>query len=408
MIEVNRPTLLVLASTYPRWRGDPEPGFVHELCRRLADHFTVVALVPDAPDADPSGEMDRVEVVRFRYAPRWLQTLVNHGGIVGNLRHYPWKWLLVPGFVLCQYLVARRLVRARKIDLIHAHWLIPQGLIARQLKRLAGVPYIVTSHGGDLYGLRGALLERLKQKVAEASSAMTVVSTAMQAEAIKMGLQPPSLAVLPMGVDLRNRFFIDSSIERVENELLFVGRLVAKKGLPALLKAMPAVLGQRPSTVLTIAGFGPEEASLRALARSLNIESHVSFRGATPQEHLPELYRRATVFVAPFVRDSSGNQEGLPVVLMEAIGCGCPVVVGNVPGIQDLLGDAAPEICVDPGDIHALATAILVALENPKQAQERSCRIRTIAADHIDWDVIANGYARVIQKCVPSTARNLP
>ncbi|GLQ93191.1 glycosyl transferase family 1 [Dyella acidisoli] len=351
--------------------------------------------------------MDCVEVVRFRYAPRWLQTLVNHGGIVGNLRHHPWKWLLVPGFVLCQYLAARRLVRTRKIDLIHAHWLIPQGLIARRLKKVAAVPYIVTSHGGDLYGLRGALLGSLKQKVAKASSSMTVVSTAMQAEVTKIGLQPPSLAVLPMGVDLRNRFSIDSSVERVENELLFVGRLVAKKGLPALLKAMPAVLRQRPSTVLTIAGFGPEEASLRSLVRSLGIESQVSFRGAMSQEGLPELYRRATVFVAPFVRDSSGNQEGLPVVLMEAIGCGCPVVVGNVPGIQDLLGDAAPEICVDPADTHAFAEAILAALENPKQAQERAYRIRNIAAGSIDWDVIADGYARVIQQCLLSTARDL-
>jgi glycosyltransferase involved in cell wall biosynthesis len=400
MIEANLPTLLVLASTYPRWRGDPEPGFVHELCRRLAGHFRVVALVPDAPDADPSGELDGVEVVRFRYAPRRLQTLVNHGGIVGNLRHHPWKWLLVPGFILCQYLVARRLVKKRKFDLVHAHWLIPQGIIARQLKKVAAVPYIVTSHGGDLYGLRGALLESLKQKVAGASSAMTVVSSAMKAETSKLGLQPPNLAVLPMGVDLRRRFAIDPSAERAKNELLFVGRLVAKKGLPTLLKAMPAVLSQRPSAVLTIAGFGPEESSLRALTRALGIESQVNFLGAMPQDRLPELYRRAAVFVAPFIRDQSGNQEGLPVVLMEAIGCGCPVVVGSVPGIQDLLGDVAPEVCVDPADTPALAKAILATLENPKKAQERAHRIRDIAVGRIDWDVIATGYVRVIERCL--------
>jgi glycosyltransferase involved in cell wall biosynthesis len=404
MTEANRPTLLVLASTYPRWRGDPEPGFVHELCRRLTDHFKVIALVPDAPDAESSGELDGVEVVRFRYAPRRWQTLVNHGGIVGNLRHHPWKWLLVPGFVVGQYLAARQLIRKRAIDVIHAHWLIPQGLIARQLKKVAAVPYIVTSHGGDLFGLRGGLLEGLKRKVAGASSAMTVVSTAMQAEASRIGLQPPHLAVLPMGVDLRKRFVIELGVERAENELLFVGRLVAKKGLSALLRAMPAILLQRPSAILTIAGFGPEEPSLRALAKSLDIESRVHFLGALSQDRLPELYRRATVFVAPFVRDRSGNQEGLPVVLMEAIGCGCPVVVGDVAGIRDLLGDAAPEVCVDPADTAALARAILAALENPRQAQERARCIREIAVDRIDWNVIANGYAHLIQQCVTGVA----
>jgi glycosyltransferase involved in cell wall biosynthesis len=400
MDEPVRSTLLVLASTYPRWRGDPEPGFVHELCRRLADRFHVIALVPDAPGADPSGELDGVDVVRFRYAPRQFQTLVNNGGIVGNLRHYKWKWLLVPGFILCQYLAARRLIRSRRVDVIHAHWLIPQGLIARRLNSVAGIPFIVTSHGGDLYGLRGALLAKLKQKVANASSAMTVVSTAMQAEARAAGLMPPKLAVLPMGVDLRERFVVDSNIKRAENELLFVGRLVAKKGLPNLLKAMPMVLARRPATTLTIAGFGPEESALRALVHQWGIEDRVSFLGAIPQDRLPALYRRATAFVAPFMRDASGNQEGLPVVLMEAIGCGCPAVVGDVAGIRDLLGDLAGQVCVDPTDTEALAASLLAVLENSQQAQERARKIREAIARRIDWVEIADGYGRVIESCI--------
>lgn len=400
MGEQARLTLLVLASTYPRWRDDPEPGFIHELCRRLTDRFHVVALVPDAPGADPNGELDGVEVVRFRYAPRPWQTLVNNGGIVGNLRHHKWKWLLVPAFVICQYLAAMRLIRNRRVDVIHAHWLIPQGLIACRLKRIASIPYVVTSHGGDLYGLQGAWLAKLKQKVAGASSAMTVVSTAMQAETRSMGLIPPKLAVLPMGVDLRERFVVDSNVERAENELLFVGRLVAKKGLPALLKAMPLVLADRPGTVLTIAGFGPEESELRALAHQWGIENHVNFLGAMPQHRLPGLYRRAAVFVAPFIRDASGDQEGLPVVLMEAIGCGCPVVVGDVAGIRDLLGNAAGEVCVNPMDTHALAASILAVLDRPRQALHQAQKIREVVVKRIDWEAIANGYARIIEGCV--------
>jgi glycosyltransferase involved in cell wall biosynthesis len=399
MDDAHRTTLLVLASTYPRWRGDPEPGFVHELCRRLTGRFHVIALVPDAPDADPSGDLDGVQVVRFRYAPRSLQTLVNHGGIVGNLRHHPWKWLLVPGFVLGQYWAARRLIRRQSVDVVHAHWLIPQGLIAQRLQRVAKLPYVVTSHGGDLFGLRGRLLEKLKRQVAGASAAMTVVSSAMREEAHRIGLQPPKLAVLPMGVDLRERFVVNPDVPRVDNELLFVGRLVAKKGLPMLLQAMPQIVARRPQTMLTIAGFGPEEPSLRAQARSLGVEDKVNFLGAMPQDRLPELYRRATVFVAPFIRDESGNQEGLPVVLMEAIGCGCPVVVGEVAGIRDLLGDAAKNVCVDPTNISALADAVLQVLEQPLQAQQQAHQIRQAVADRIDWAVIADGYAQTIETC---------
>lgn len=395
-----RPTLLVLASTYPRWPGDHEPGFVHELCRRLAGRFDVIALVPAASGAGPGGVLDGVEVVRYRYAPRALQTLVPNGGIVANLRAARWKWLLLPGFLIGQYMAARRLLRTRKVALIHAHWLLPQGLIARRLARAHKIPYVVTSHGGDLFGLRGALPTRLKCKVAADCAAMTVVSSAMRDQAARVGLQPPRMTVLPMGVDMQHRFMPDATIQRGRDELLFVGRLVPKKGLVHLLDAMPAVLAQRPATTLTIAGFGPEEDALKAQAERLRIAASVTFLGAMAQSELPSLYRRASLFVAPFIRDDSGNQEGLPVVLMEAIGCGCPVLVGDVAGIEDLLGEARADVCVRPGDSHALATAIVESLRNPEHALQRAAAIRKAAADRIDWQNIANGYAQQLQQCI--------
>ncbi len=391
-----KPSLLVLASTYPRYADDPEPGFVHELCKRLATRFDVIALVPDAPGADPSGTMDGVQVVRYRYAPRALQTLVNNGGIAGNLRRSRWKWLLVPGFILGQYLAARRLLKQRKIDVIHAHWLLPQGLIAARLRRLRGCPFLVTSHGGDLFGLRGAMLAAAKRRVARDSSAMTVVSSAMRDEARRIGLHPPSLEVVPMGVDLRQRFVVDAEQARAPDELLFVGRLVAKKGLCHLLDAMPAVLARRPRATLRIVGFGPEEQALAKQAEALGIGDRVVFAGPTPQHALPALYRRASVFVAPFIRDDSGNQEGLPVVLMEAIGCGCPAVVGNVAGIQDLVGNLAADICVEPTDHAALAKAIVTTLDDPAAAQRRALEVRSAVVGRIDWEAIANRYADII------------
>ena len=403
MSERSRPVVLVLASTYPRWRDDPEPGFVHELCRRLTTRFDVIALVPDAPDADPSGILDGVQVIRYRYAPRRLETLVNNGGIATNLRRSPWKWLQVPGFLLGQYVAARRLLKRRHVDVIHAHWLLPQGLTARRLKRVTGVPYLVTSHGGDLFGLRGRVLNVLKRRVAAASSAMTVVSSAMREEAVRVGLQPPRMSVLPMGVDLRDRFVPDPTVQRGSDELLFVGRLVPKKGLVHLLDAMPAVLAQRPAAMLTIAGFGPEEGALKTQAERLGITAQVNFLGAMAQSELPALYRRASVFVAPFIRDDSGNQEGLPVVLMEAIGCGCPVLVGEVAGIEDLLGDARADVCVKPGDNGALATAIVGLLRDPEQARLRAVAIRAAAADRIDWQTVADGYAQQLQQCIDVT-----
>jgi glycosyltransferase involved in cell wall biosynthesis len=393
-----KPTLLVLASTYPRHARDHEPSFVHELSRRLLAHFDVVVLTSRSPGASRLEWLDSIEVHRYAYAPRGLETLVYGGGIATHLKRTPWKWLLVPGFVFAQWLAARRIMKSRRIDLVHAHWLLPQGWIARVLRTSTGAPaYVVTAHGVDVYGFRGATALRLKRKVAADSAAMSVVSAAMRHAALEDGLAPPRIDVIPMGVDLRERFVADADVARDSHEILFVGRLVEKKGVANLIAAMPRVLAQHPRAHLSIAGFGPLRAELEASVRALGIENSVQFLGAFPQAELPSLYRRAGVLAAPFVRARSGDREGLPVVLMEAIGCGCPVIAGEVPGVRDLLGDDADDLCVPPGNIEALVLALCRVLADPACAQARAMAARAACASRVDWDVVASRYAVLLR-----------
>lgn len=395
-----KPALLVLASTYPRWKDDHEPGFVHELSRRLCGTFDVTVVTPSAPGAKRREEMDGVKVVRYRYAPAPLETLVYDGGMAANIARARWKVLLLPGFLVGQYIAARRVMKDSAIDVVHAHWLVPQGLVAWLGRVRHGIPYVVTSHGGDLFGLRGRIATSLKRLVARHASAMTVVSTAMKQEASGIGLASPSIEIVPMGADLRGRFVASGETERHGDTLLFVGRLVPKKGLPYLLEALPSILASRPEAMLEIVGFGPERAALEAQAEALRIADHVRFLGALPQHALPELYRRATVFVAPFVRDVTGDQEGLPVALMEAIGCGCPVVVGDVAGVRDLLGNDARDVIVDPRDAPVLAAAVLDTMEHPLQAAARADALREAAAERVDWDRVAARYAAIIDAAI--------
>src|SRR5690606_15038310 len=118
---------------------------------------------------------------------------------------------------------------------------------------------------------------------------------------------------------------------------LFVGRMVEKKGLRHLIHAMPRILACCPDATLTIAGFGPEEKERRAQVQAFGLGGNVRFVGALRQAELPPLYRRATVFVAPFVQSSSGDQDGLGLVLIEALGCGARVVVSSMPATRRLI-----------------------------------------------------------------------
>lgn len=395
---VRKQRLLVLTSTYPRWKGDPEPAFVHQLASRLVQRFDVTVLCPHAPGARTRETLDGVDVVRYRYAPERLETLVNDGGIVANLRLHPWKCLLLPTFVLGLSWRLFRLARSRRFDVAHAHWLLPQGLLMAALHWLPGpvLPFVVTSHGADLYALQGALLRRLKRLVAKKAASVAVVSDAMKGELARQGIQGPAVT-LPMGVDLSARFTPDGS-ERERFRILFVGRLVEKKGLRVLLAVMPEVRRRHPQARLTVVGFGPELGALQSQARMLGIEDAVEFVGAVAQSELPGFYRRATVFVAPFVRASDGDQEGLGLVTIEAIACGCPVVVSALPAVEDLL-DAGRHggILVEPGDPHALAVAVVRVLDEPAVAADRALELRRSIMQRYDWDIVAGKYGDLLE-----------
>jgi len=388
-----RPRLLVLASTYPRGANDHEPGFVHELAKRLVDHFEVMVLCPHAPGAATRETLDGVEVVRYRYAPESLERLVNDGGIVTNLRRHPWMLALLPGFLLGQLLALASVVRHRPPAAIHAHWIIPQGFVAA----LAGTlglhrsPILVTSHGADLYALGGWLPRKLKQWTLRRCTRATVVSTAMLEPLHALGMAPAHTSVAPMGVDCR-RFAPHPGTPRSPRELLFVGRLVEKKGLRHLLDAMPMVVAKHPGTTLTIAGFGPELEERMAQARHLGIADKVRFLGAVTHDKLPELYRRAAALVAPFIPARSGDREGLGLVSVEALACGCPVVTTAIEPVRELFDGQWPPYLAQPANPESLAAQIIQLLDDHEQSLRWASATRHQVVQRFGWHAVARSY----------------
>lgn len=395
-----RPRLLVLTSTYPRWHGDPEPGFVHELAKRLVGRFDVMVLCPHAVGAKRTELFDGVQVRRYAYAPARWETLVNEGGILANLSRHTWKWLLLPGFVLAQWLQVLTLRRVWRPGIVHAHWLLPQGIVAAASG--AG-PVVVTSHGADLFALKTTVFRWLRIRVAKRAAAVTVVSDAMR---MRLQAECPEANVLtmPMGVDLDGRFNGESNGGRSTSTILFVGRLVPKKGLVHLIDAMPAVLAARPDARLNVVGFGPELDRLIKRVVQLDIGASVRFVGAVSQSELPSYYRSAAVFVAPFVEAASGDQEGLGLVVAEAIGCHCPVVVGDVPAVHDFFGNDT-ECLVPQGDSAAIARAILGVLDDPQAAQKRALALRERVLARFSWERVADDYANLFERVMQRKQR---
>lgn len=396
--ESDKKKLLVLTSTFPRWNGDHEPPFVFELCRRLQNCFDVLVLAPHAPGAKSREMLDGIDVIRFRYFFSKWETLAYRGGIMANLKQHVGNYLLVPCFLISQLVALYRILKREKIDVIHAHWLIPQGLIAIAARILCGThyPILCTSHGSDLLGLPGAILSALKRWVMRRVDALTVVSQSMSEYARMLDAPADKLAVIPMGIDMVETFIPAYRDEEETAELLFVGRLVEAKAVGAIIQAMPAILAVNPEVILSIAGEGPEETRLKALAKTLGITNKVHFLGAVPNDALPPIYRRATVFISPSL------MEGFGLTLVEALACKCAVIASDLPAVRELIIDGETGFIISPGNHEEITSKVLTLLANRTLRQSLAHSGRESVLGRFDWDTVAGNYSVLLHELAVS------
>ena len=392
-----KPAVLVLTSTFPRWKGDVEPPFVHELARRLTDSFHVHVLAPHAPGSKRREILDGVHVHRFRYGPPIFERLAYQGGILANLKKSPALFGLVPFFFAAQLLAAIHLLMRQPIQVIHAHWIFPQGMIALLARFFSDrhTRVVCTSHGGDLYGLKGRFFKEIRRRVLKGSDRVTVVSHAMRFDLVNMGADPRKVSVIPMGVDLQYRFVPAATSARGDS-LLFVGRLVEKKGLRHLLEAMPRILRQRPHAQLTVVGNGPSRQELENLSLVLGLRGCVEFRGALRNVDLPTVYQRAGVVVFPSVIGHDGDREGFGLVLVEAMGCGCASVVTDLPAMRDIVSDGKTGLVVSQKNSAQLAEAVILLTGDPELRSAIAREGRRHVRENFDWDTVSRQYAALM------------
>jgi glycosyltransferase involved in cell wall biosynthesis len=345
--------------------------------------------------------MGGISVHRFRYAPEAMERLAYDGGIPAKLKRSTALWFLVPWFLNAQLWATLRLIRKIRPDVVHAHWLIPQGLIAVLAKLLTPGRYrprlLMTAHGADLFAFQGRLGRLLKQETLSEADHLCVVSREMINSAKKLGVPADAISVAPMGTDLVEAFVPGHSAPEAPT-LIFAGRLVEKKGVADLLNAMPRVLSCIPETQLLIIGDGPLRQQLEAVADRLHIRPAVAFLGRKTPTEMPALYQSAHLAVLPFRIAADGDQEGLGLVAVEAMGCGLPVIVGDVPAIHDVVTHAENGWIVQSGNPYALADAIIGLLQKYELAARIGAAARRHVLEAFDWSVSAEKYRKILQR----------
>jgi colanic acid/amylovoran biosynthesis glycosyltransferase len=249
--------------------------------------------------------------------------------------------------------------RARREQpaLLHAHF-ASGGLTAIPLAKSLGVPLLVTLHGSDVT-VKWASARSIRRLGREATLFLCV-SHFIRDRAIAAGLPEEKLRVHYIGVDLQQ--FQAPAADVAGAGVLFVGRLVEKKGCAYLLRAMASVQKTYPDCLLTIIGDGPLRAYLESHARELGVSCR--FLGAQPAAIVREHLRTTHIFCAPSITAENGDSEGLGIVFAEAQAMGIPVVSSLHGGIPEVVSDGRTGLLVHERDHPALAAAIASLLGN--------------------------------------------
>ena len=314
----------------------------------------------------------------------------------------------VPLFLNQQVRATRKLTQELSIDIVNAHWLVPQGLTsAMALSKQMRAKLVVHAHAGDVYLLQKlALGKRIAGFVVEHSSLVFADGSHVR-DTLDGLLGKPSGAVLqPMGVhcDVFRQSAMSSCEKPIGHDfqdgfLLFVGRFVEKKGVTFLLRAMHQIVKGRANMGLYLVGSGPEEEKLRSETERLGIQSNVRFLGQQPHRKVIEYLHACRLAVVPSIIDSRGETEGMPTVVVEAMAAGVLVVGSQVDGIPDVIRHGENGWLCPEKDENALAATILEALADSDsqsviEASEQRSRL-------YDWEEVAKNYIKHIAGRLP-------
>ena len=396
--------VLFIVTAYPRHDGDIITPWMGETIDRLRARGTEVEVLAPSYRGSSTGIIGGVRVHRFRYAPAALETLTHDMPAVERIRRNPAFLALLPGYIAAGSRAAARIAREGRFDVVHAFWPIPHGLFGIAARSASNAALVSTFFSAELTwdGLTRRVFGPVIRRVVEASDAVTVIS-AYTGQRLREYAPSVKTVTIPFGAAAAENSSVGSAkADRLVSdpfELLFVGRLVRRKGVPVLLDAVNRIRDDSRLT-LRIVGGGPEKAALEARASELGLGARVVFEGLVTAEAIQGFFARCDALVLPAIVTETGDTEGLGVVLIEAMGYGKPVIASAVGGILDVIPDDETGLRVPPGDVDALATAIQRAMNEPGDLRRIAKNGTRFAAKAFGWDEIVSRLSSVYESAV--------
>jgi glycosyltransferase involved in cell wall biosynthesis len=369
--------VLVLSRHYPT-SADPLVGLWVERMAVAASWAADVQVVVPVPWVPPFMPLRRLS--RFRSLPddeRRGNLVVHHPRVLGSVGHLTVRLdarLAFPSVLA----TARRLHEQSRFDLIHAHFVHPEGVIAARIGRVLGIPVMTSEHAlwTPWLAAPGGVGPEAERAFPDLRL-VTAVSGFLKGNIDAFARGRVATAVLPNVVD--DAIFTRSTRERDPNELLYVGMIRRVKRVDVLLRALAEVRRTRPALHLrvlaanTFENYGADLAEVKALIRSLGLESAVRFEAGAEPPQVAEAMQRCA-----FVTVSSTRRETFCSVAAEALACGTPLVMTRCGGPEEFVTED-DGVSVPADDPAAFAAGILRAVETSSRFDEEAMRERVVA-----------------------------
>ncbi|MEX0650126.1 MAG: glycosyltransferase family 4 protein [Candidatus Andersenbacteria bacterium] len=278
-----------------------------------------------------------------------------------------------------------------KVDFIQAYFAVPAGWVAWVIHLLRGIPYAVYFGGSDIpnanpsrYKSVYPLLTPLLKAIWKKAEFRTVCSQ----DLVRLGHEadPTSeFLCIPNGVETE-RF---KPIERPENptvKILFIGRLIPRKGFQRVVQALPRIreIAKLPFEV-EVVGTGSHQLILDKLAEQLAVSDLIKYVGLVPYDQLERSYQYADIFVL------TSLSEGMPSVILEAMGCGLPVIASDVGGNNEIVKEGENGFLIQGEDIDTLAKQLAMLIDDRELRSRMGRKSREMALQY-DWKNIMKQY----------------
>ena len=407
------PHVVVMVTTsFPRFPGDSVGTFMEPIARSVAARGHSVHIVaPWHPLVARPREEHGVQFHFYRYAPvRSLNVFGYAAAMRADVSLRAAAYLAAPLALAQGWRTARKIARRHRATVMHGHWVVPGGITAALAA--PDLPLVVSLHGSDVYVAETLAPARVAARHAfHRAGFVTACSADLATRAIALGADPSRIETIPYGVDA-GRFQPNAAVRRALRRELDVGdgmhlcvaagRLVRKKGFEYLVDAIGATSG----VMLAIAGEGTLADELRARAADAGTTERIRLLGNQTQDRVGELLAAADVICVPSVHDDSGNVDGLPNVLLEALASGTPVITTTAGGIGAVVEDGRTALVVPERDSTAIAGALRRVVADPDAARRLGAAGRAEVSERFGWGRAASRFEAAYDRALAFKSRS--